>query len=176
MYSLWGHIVGSSHCKNKQSRVIVPQVTVQPVSYRDRLHERVRWSTKSWSEPNTSSHAEQRMVNMAGNIFCISDTWETFCFPSRLPETLRVSWMDRGTGRDHLLGSPARTGCHDCDTRAGLGGQHSTECAPDRAQRGTEWPRGTLTAHQALLGTHQAQHQPGMQNLSEKKQGNCSKL
>lgn len=85
------------------------------------------------------------MVNMAENIYCISDIWEKFCFPSRLPRTFIVSWMARVTGRDHPLGSPDCTGCHDCDTGAGPGGQHITGCSPGRAQSvtGDPGPRGT---------------------------------
>lgn len=43
------------------------------------------------------------MVNILENIFCVFDIWEMFCFPSKLPRAFRVSWMDRGTGRDTRL-------------------------------------------------------------------------
>lgn len=81
------------------------------------------------------------MVNVVENIFCISDIWEMFCFPSRLPRTFR--WTEPLEGTMPLV------------QQAALGAMAVT---PEPAHhwglawQGTESHRGTCDRSPALQG------------------------
>lgn len=158
MDPLWGHVVGSSHCKNKQTNkqtgVIVLQVTVQPGSY-------TQTSPKGWLEPNILSDTAENGERTWKCLFCFWHLGNVlFCL--KAPRAFRVSWRDRGTGRDTSL-----HWCHHCDTRAGLGASTALSVRVSQA------PGTPLTAQQGHTEPSTSQES---KTCLKKTQDNNSKL
>lgn len=139
MYSFWGHIVWSSHCKkqtNKQGVIVLKSdcttciiqkfdfikgLGLAWIANSKRLAQ--KFGNKSWFRRCRTkciiTYRARGLLNITRSIFCIFEIWGMFSSPSSLPSSFRLPQTDRAIVKDHppLVHSTAsklQVRCHEC--------------------------------------------------------------